>query len=88
MEIKVMKEEEETIMDEEFFTEEAVRSRVDEVMKEVTNEQLDRFGMDRDYFRDVLISFAQSYGKPCKKLNMDKVEKLYLDLTKGLVEDE
>lgn len=84
MEIKVMKEEEETIMDEEFFTEEAVRSRVDEVMKEVTNEQLDRFGMDRDYFRDVLISFGESFGKPCKKLDMEKVEKLYIELTKEL----
>ena len=71
-------------MDEEFFTEEAVRSRVDKVMKEVTEEQLDRFGMDRDYFREMLISFGESFGKPCKKLDMEEVEKLYLELTKEL----
>ena len=75
-------------MDEEFFTEEAVRSRVDKVMKEVTEEQLDRFGMDRDYFREMLISFGESFGKPCKKLDMEEVEKLYLELTKELAEDE
>ena len=83
MEIKVIKEEE-TIIDEEFFTEEAVRSRVDEVMKEVTNEQLNRFGMDKDYFREMLISFGESFGKPCKKLDMEEVEKLYIELTKEL----
>lgn len=70
--------------DKDFFTEEAVRSRVDEVMKEVTNEQLDRFGMDKDYFREMLISFGESFGKPCKKLDMEEIEKLYIELTKEL----
>ena len=56
--------------DEEFFTEESVRSRVDKVMKEVTNEDLEEFGMDREYFREMLISFGESFGKPCKKLDM------------------
>jgi len=82
MEIKVIKEEE-TIMDEEFFTEEAIQDRASRLAKEISDEELEEIGMDRDYFRDVLISFAQSYGKPCKKLNMDEVEKLYLDLTEG-----
>jgi len=70
--------------DKDFFTEEAVRSRVDEVMKEVTNEQLDRFGMDKDYFREMLISFGESFGKPCKKLDMKEIEKRYIELTKKL----
>ena len=69
MEIEVLREEE-TIIDEEFFSESAVRSRVDKVIKEVTEEQLDRFGMDREYFREMLISFGESFGKPCKKLDM------------------
>ena len=56
--------------DEEFFTEESVRSRVDKVMKEVNNEDLEEFGMDREYFREMLISFGESFGKPCKKLDM------------------
>lgn len=74
--------------DEDFFTEEAVLSRVDKIMKRVTDEQLDRFGFDREEFREMLISFGKSFGKPCKKLDMDEVEKLYLDLTKELAEDE
>ena len=74
--------------DKDFFTEEAIQDRASRLAKEISDEELEEIGMDRDYFRDVLISFAQSYGKPCKKLNMDEVEKLYLDLTKGLVEDE
>lgn len=74
--------------DEDFFTEEAVLSRVDKIMKRVTDEQLDRFGFDREEFREMLISFGESFGKPCKKLDMDEVEKLYLDLTKELAEDE
>lgn len=69
--------------DEDFFTEEAIQDRASRLAKEISDEELEEIGMDRDYFRDVLISFAQSYGKPCKKLNMDEVEKLYLDLTKG-----
>lgn len=87
MEIEILKEEK-TIIDEEFFTEEAIQDRAGRLAKEIGDEELEEIGMDRDYFRDVLISFAQSYGKPCKKLNMDEVEKLYLDLTKGLAEDE
>lgn len=67
--------------DEEFFTEGAIRSRADKIMKEVTNEQLDRFGFDREEFREMLISFAQSFGKPCKKLDMKEIEKRYLELT-------
>ena len=74
--------------DEDFFTEEAVLSRVDKIMKRVTDEQLDRFGFGREEFREMLISFGESFGKPCKKLDMDEVEKLYLDLTKELAEDE
>lgn len=87
MEIEILKEEK-TIIDEEFFTEEAIQDRAGRLAKEISDEELEEIGMDRNYFRDVLISFAQSYGKPCKKLNMDEVEKLYLDLTKGLAEDE
>ena len=82
MEIEILKEEK-NIIDEEFFTEEAIQDRAGRLAKEISDEELEEIGMDRDYFRDVLISFAQSYGKPCKKLNMDEVEKLYLDLTKG-----
>ena len=74
--------------DERFFTEEAVRSRVDKVMKEVTDEDLEEFGMDREEFREMLISFGESFGKPCKKLDMGDIEKLYLDLTKELAEEE
>ena len=44
--------------------------------------------MDRDCFREMLISFEESFGKPCKKLDMYEVEKLYLDLTKELAEEE
>ena len=46
MRIEVVKEEE-TIIDEDFFTEEAVHSRVDEVMKEVTDEDLGVVGKVR-----------------------------------------
>ena len=74
--------------DEEFFTEEAVRSRVDKIMKRVTDEQLDRFGFDRDEFREMLISFGESFGKPCKKLDMKKIEQRYMELTKELAENE
>ena len=74
--------------DEEFFTEESVRSRVDKVMKEVTNEDLEEFGMDREYFREMLISFGESFGKPCKKLDMKKIEQRYMELTKELAENE
>ena len=80
MEIEVLKEEE-SIIDEEFFTEEAIRSRADKIMEEVTDEQLDRFGFDREYFREMLISFAESYGKPCKKLDMKEIENIYMELT-------
>ena len=74
--------------DEEFFTEESVRSRVDKVMKEVTNEDLEEFGMDREYFREMLISFGESFGKPCKKLDMKKIEQRYMELTKELAEEK
>ncbi|MBQ3441722.1 MAG: hypothetical protein IJG33_00605 [Selenomonadaceae bacterium] len=66
--------EEETIIDEEFLTEKAVRSRTDKIMKVVTDEQLNRFGMDREDFREMLISFGESFGKLCKKLDMKKIE--------------
>ena len=72
----------------EYVKEEAVRSRVDKVMKEVTEEQLDRFGMDRDYFREMLISFGESFGKPCKKLDMKEIEQRYIELTKKLAKNE
>ena len=74
--------------DEEFFTEESVRSRVDKVMKEVTNEDLEEFGMDREYFREMLISFGESFGKPCKKLDMKEIEQRYIELTKKLAKNE
>lgn len=87
MEIEVLKEEE-TIIDEDFFTEEAIRSRADRIMKEVTDEDLEEFGMDREEFREMLISFAESFGKSCKKLDMGEIEKLYLELTKELAEED
>ena len=71
----------EKISEEEFFTEEAVRSRVDKVMKNVTDEDLKEFGMDREYCREMLISFGESFGKPCKKLDMKEIEKRYMELT-------
>ena len=70
-----MYKKEEEIIDEEFFTDEAVRSRADKIMKEVTDEQLNRFGFDREEFREMLISFGESYGRPCKKLDMKEIEK-------------
>ena len=68
----------------EYVKEEAVRSRVDKVMKEVTNEDLEEFGMDREYFREMLISFGESFGKPCKK----EIEQRYIELTKKLAKNE
>ena len=50
-------------------------------MKEVNNEDLEEFGMDREYFREMLISFGESFGKPCKKLDMKEIEKRYMELT-------
>ena len=73
MEIEVLREEE-TIIDEE--------------LKEVTDEDLEEFGMDREYFREMLISFGESFGKPCKKLDMKQIEQRYMELTKELAEDE
>ena len=87
MKIEVLKEEE-TIIDEDFFTEEAVHSRADKIMKIVTDEQLDRFGFDREDFREMLISFGESFGKPCKKLDMKEIEQRYIELTKELAKDE
>ena len=87
MEIEVLKEEE-TIIDEEFFTEEAIRSRADKIMKRVTDEDLEEFGFDREEFREMLISFGESFGKPCKKLDMKEIEQRYMELTKELAEDE
>ena len=69
--------------DKDFFTEEAIQDRAGRLAKEISDEELEEIGMDRDYFRDVLISFAQSYGKPCKKLDMKEIEKRYMELTGG-----
>ena len=87
MGIEVLKIEE-TIIDEEFFTEEAIRSRADKIMKRVTDEDLEEFGFDREEFREMLISFGESFGKPCKKLDMKEIEQRYMELTKELAEDE
>ena len=56
--------------DEEFFTEEAIQDRAGRLAKEISDEDLEEFGMDREYFREMLISFGESFGKPCKKLDM------------------
>ena len=82
MKIEVVKEEE-TIIYEDFFTGEAIQDRADRLAKEISDEDLEEIGMDRDYFRDVLISFAQSYGKLCKNLDMKEIEKRYMELTGG-----
>lgn len=78
-----MEKDKSSLMEEEFFTEEAIQDRAGRLAKEISDEELEEIGMDRDYFRDVLISFAQSYGKPCKKLDIKEIEKKYLELTGG-----
>lgn len=66
----------------EILSESAIIRKADVAAEEITDEELDELELTREDFRNLMIGFGEALSGKTIKLDMQDIEKKYIELTK------